>query len=118
MILLTPLVHVQVIRRGVRAVGVNDMVRMMTAPQDMVFNILKLSIAFVNRKANPDQKLPLEDGERVVDMPDLIGQVQTMVEQLGAAAGFEPVRLLASSALACYDRIHSKIHSFFHSFMA
>ncbi len=69
-------------------------------------------------KANPDQKLPLEDGERVVGLANLIGRVQTMVAQSGAAAGFEPVRLLASGALACYDQIHSKIHSFFHSFMA
>ncbi len=41
----TPNVRVQVIRRGVRAVEVKDLVRMMVASQDKRFKILKLSIA-------------------------------------------------------------------------
>jgi hypothetical protein len=115
MIRSTPAVRVQVIRRGVRAVEVKDRVRMMAAPQDKMFNILKLSIATVNREANPDEKLPPDDGARVVGMGYPIGQVPSMIED---AAGCESTRLLASGARACYDRIHSKIHSFFHSFMA
>ncbi|MBC7452143.1 MAG: DUF2384 domain-containing protein [Massilia sp.] len=91
----TPHVRVQVIRRGVRAVEVKDMVRMMAAPQDKMFKVLKLSIATVNRKANLDEALSPEDSERVVGMANLIGQVQTMVEQSGDAAGFDAARWTA-----------------------
>ena len=91
----TPDVRVKVIRRGVRAVEVKDMVRMMAAPQDKMFKILKLSIATVNRKANLDEELSPEDSERVVGMSNLIGQVQTMVEQSGDTAGFDAARWVA-----------------------
>jgi hypothetical protein len=116
MIRLTPLVHVQVIRRGVCAVGGKDIVRMMAALRDKVFNILKLSITSVNRKANPDQKLPPEDGERIVGVANLIGQVQTMVEQSGATAGFEFAGLLASGPeSAVIESIQKSIHFSIHS---
>ena len=91
----TPAVRVKVIRRGVRAVEVKDMVRMMATPQDKMFKILKLSIATVNRKANLDQELSPEDSERVVGMSNLIGQVQTMVEQSGEPAGFDAAKWVA-----------------------
>ena len=91
----TPDVRVQVIRRGVRAVEVKDMVRMMAAPQDKMFKILRLSIATVNRKANLDEELSPEDSERVVGMANLIGQVQTMVEQSGDPIGFDAARWVA-----------------------
>jgi uncharacterized protein (DUF2384 family) len=69
--------------------------RMMAAPQDNMFKILKLSIATVNRKANLGEELSPEDSERVVGMANLIGQVQTMVEQSGDAAGFDAARWVA-----------------------
>lgn len=87
---------------------------MMAAPQDMVFKILKLSIAMVICNAKPTEELSPDDGERVVGMGYPIGQLPSMVED---AAGFESVWLLASGARACYDRIYSKIHSFFYSFI-
>ncbi|MET3131292.1 putative toxin-antitoxin system antitoxin component (TIGR02293 family) [Oxalobacteraceae bacterium GrIS 1.11] len=91
----TPDVRVRVIRRGVRAVEVKDMVRMMAVPQDKIFKILKLSIATINRKANLDEELSPEDSERVVGMSNLIGQVQTMVRQSGNPVGFDAARWLA-----------------------
>ena len=65
------------------------------APQEKMFKFLKLSIATVNRKANLDEELSPEDSERVVGMANLIGQVQTMVEQSGDAAGFDAARWVA-----------------------
>lgn len=115
MIRSTPSVRAQMIRRGVRAVKVKDMVRMMAAPQDMVFKILKLSIAMVICNAKPAEELSPYNGERVVGMGYPIGQLPSMVED---AAGFESVGLLASGARACYDRIYLKIYSFFYSLMA
>lgn len=91
----TPDVRVRVIRRGVRAVEVKDMVRMMATPQDKIFKILKLSIATVNRKANLDEELSPQDSERVVGMSNLIGQVQTMVEQSGEPKDFDAAKWVA-----------------------
>lgn len=91
----TPDVRVRVIRRGVRAVELKDMVRMMATPQDRIFKILKLSTATVNRKANLDEELSPEDSERVIGMANLIGQVQTMMEQSGDASDFDAAKWVA-----------------------
>lgn len=91
----TPDARVQVIRHGVRAVEVKNMVRMMAAPQDKIFKFLKLSTATVNRKATLDEQLSSDDSERVVGMSNLIGQAQTMVEQSGDAAGFNAAQWVA-----------------------
>jgi putative toxin-antitoxin system antitoxin component (TIGR02293 family) len=92
----TPDARVKVIRQGVRAVEVKDMIRMMATPQDKIFRILRLSIATVNRKANLDQELSPEDSERAVGMSNLIGQVQTMVEQSGDPNGFDAAKWVAN----------------------
>ena len=91
----TPDARVKVIRHGVRAVEVKNMVRMMAAPQDKIFKFLKLSTATVNRKATLDEQLSPDDSERVVGMSNLIGQAQTMVEQSGDAAGFNAAQWVA-----------------------
>ncbi len=92
----TPDVRVKLIRRGVRAIEVKNMVRMMASPQDKIFKILKLSIATVNRKASLDEELSQQDSERVVGMSNLIGQVQTMVQQSGDAKDFNAAKWVAN----------------------
>lgn len=91
----TPALRVKLIRQGVRAVEVKDMVRMMDTPQDRIFKFLRLSTATVNRKASRDEELSAEDSERVVGMSNLIGQVQAMVEQSGNPEGFDAAKWLA-----------------------
>ncbi|WP_228124693.1 antitoxin Xre/MbcA/ParS toxin-binding domain-containing protein [Glaciimonas soli] len=91
----TPAIKVRLIRKGVRAVEVKDMVRMMDTSQDKIFKFLRLSTATVNRKASRDEELSTEDSERVVGMSNLIGQVQAMVEQSGNPAGFDAAKWVA-----------------------
>ncbi len=91
----TPAIKVRLIRKGVRAVEVKDMVRMMDTSQDKIFKFLRLSTATINRKASRDEELSTEDSERVVGMSNLIGQVQAMVEQSGNPEGFDAAKWVA-----------------------
>ncbi|MDP5009588.1 MAG: MbcA/ParS/Xre antitoxin family protein [Glaciimonas sp.] len=91
----TPASRVILIRKGVRAVEVKDMVRMMDTSQDKIFKSLKLSTATINRKASRDEELSTEDSERVVGMSNLIGQVQAMVEQSGNPKEFDAAKWVA-----------------------
>jgi uncharacterized protein (DUF2384 family) len=91
----TPALRVRLIRQGVRAVEVKDMVRMMDTPQDRIFKFLRLSTATINRKASRDEELSAQDSERVLGMSNLIGQVQAMVEQSGNPEGFDAAKWVA-----------------------
>jgi putative toxin-antitoxin system antitoxin component (TIGR02293 family) len=91
----TPDLRVKWIRQGVRAVEVKEMVRMMDTSQDKIFKSLKLSTATINRKASRNEGLSAEDSERVVGMSNLIGQVQTMVEQSGNPDDFDAAKWVA-----------------------
>jgi putative toxin-antitoxin system antitoxin component (TIGR02293 family) len=91
----SPAGRVRLIRQGVRAIEVKDMVGLMATPQERIFKILKLSTATVNRKASRDEALSPDDSERVVGMANLIGQVQIMVEQSGRPDGFDAAKWVA-----------------------
>lgn len=91
----TPALRVILIRQGVPAVEVKDMVRLMDIPQDRIFKFMRLSTATINRKASRDEALSSDDSERVIGMSNLIGQVQAMVEQSGNPEGFDAAKWLA-----------------------
>jgi hypothetical protein len=61
----------------------------------MGFEILKLSQATVNRKAARDEMLSLDEGERVIGMVKLIGQVEAMVQESGDPEGFDAAAWVA-----------------------
>ncbi|QNM97849.1 antitoxin Xre-like helix-turn-helix domain-containing protein [Chitinimonas koreensis] len=87
--------RIALIRRGVPARDVKEMVRRMGAPQDAMLKVIRLPVATVNRKASRDETLSLEESERAIGMSMLIGQVEAMVAQSGDAAGFDAARWLA-----------------------
>jgi len=91
----TPDVRVQIIKRGVNAVEVRDLVRKMDVSQDKIYRFLRLSPATVNRKVQAKGRLSTDDSERVVGMSQLIGQVETMVAQSGTAEGFDAAKWVA-----------------------
>lgn len=91
----TPDVRVQIIKRGVNAVEVRDLVRKMDVSQDKIYRFLRLSPATVNRKVQAKGRLSTDDSERVVGMSQLIGQVETMVAQSGNPEGFDAAKWVA-----------------------
>ncbi|GAB3538495.1 hypothetical protein GCM10027343_04360 [Noviherbaspirillum agri] len=91
----TPDVRVQIIKRGVNAAEVRDLVRKMDVSQDKIYRFLRLSPATVNRKVQAKGRLSTDDSERVVGMSQLIGQVETMVAQSGNPEGFDAAKWVA-----------------------
>lgn len=92
---LTPDVRVQIIKRGVNATEVRELVRKMDVSQDKIYRFLRLSPATVNRKVQAKGRLSTDDSERVVGMSQLIGQVETMVAQSGNPEGFDAAKWVA-----------------------
>ena len=91
----TPAQRVRLIRDGVPASDLKDMIRLMDSPQDKVLRYLKVPPATVNRKAKRDEDLSAEDSERAIGLSHLIGQVEAMVRQSGEPDGFDAARWLA-----------------------
>jgi hypothetical protein len=63
------------------------LVREMHADQGVIFKALNLKTATVNKKAAKDEALSAEEGERVVGLAKLVGQLETMIAESGDPAG-------------------------------
>ncbi|MBN3761240.1 antitoxin Xre-like helix-turn-helix domain-containing protein [Burkholderia sp. Ac-20365] len=75
--------RIQVIKAGVSAKSVYDLATALKVSQDVVIKYLGLSKSTVNRKAQADDTLSTDQGERVLGMSKLIGLVQTVVDESG-----------------------------------
>jgi putative toxin-antitoxin system antitoxin component (TIGR02293 family) len=58
-------------------------------------HLLGLSVTTIDRKAKLGEKLSSDQGERIVGMAKLIGQVQAMVEESGDPTGFDAAKWVA-----------------------
>jgi putative toxin-antitoxin system antitoxin component (TIGR02293 family) len=88
-------VRIDAIKRGVKADDFVRIARFMDRSKEQLGKTLGLSIPPIDRKAKAGEKLSPEQGERVVGMAKLIGQVQTMVEESGDPTGFDAAQWLA-----------------------
>jgi len=77
------------IKRGVSAGEVMKLAVLMNTSQDRLMKRLGLPRATVVRKTKAHQNLSTEQGERVVGLSKLVGQVQTIVEESGNLEGFD-----------------------------
>lgn len=80
--------RVDVVKAGVPASFVDVAAHWLGQPKERLTRMLGLSQATVNRKAAKGQALSPEQGERVLGVAEIIGLVQTMVEQSGDPHGF------------------------------
>ena len=85
----TPAERIKMIKGGIPATVVKYLFTELAMAQSMGFEALKLSAATVNRKALQDVDLSVDEGERVIGMAKLIGQVQAMVQDSGDPEGFD-----------------------------
>ncbi|WP_236077311.1 antitoxin Xre-like helix-turn-helix domain-containing protein [Paraburkholderia domus] len=88
--------RINMIKKGVRADVFARIARSMDRSKEQLSKTLGLSVTTIDRKAKVGGKLSPEQGERVVGMAKLIGQVQTMVEESGDPTGFDAAQWLAS----------------------
>lgn len=87
--LADPLARVTIIKSGVAARSIDEIAQSMGGTKEQLILLLGLARATVNRRAREGKALSVEDGERVVGMARLIGQVQAMVEASGSPEGFD-----------------------------
>ncbi|HEY5797398.1 MAG TPA: antitoxin Xre/MbcA/ParS toxin-binding domain-containing protein [Bosea sp. (in: a-proteobacteria)] len=85
----SPLDRIGVIKAGIPARDVKELSMALHFDQQVMFDALKLKTATVNRKAARDERLSIEDGERVVGLAKLVGQLEAMLEDAGNSEGFD-----------------------------
>lgn len=84
-----PIDRVEVIKSGVSARLTKKFATVFDLDQKVMFDALNLKTATVNKKAANNQDLSVDDGERVIGLAKLVGQVEAMVEDAGESAGFD-----------------------------
>ncbi|MGH8781611.1 type II RES/Xre toxin-antitoxin system antitoxin [Paraburkholderia sp.] len=90
-----PTRRIELIKSGVPAQDVARIARSMDRSKEQISKTLGLAVSTVDRKAKENQRLTTEQGERLVGLAKLIGQVQTMVEESGEPDGFNAAQWLA-----------------------
>lgn len=77
------------ISRGVSAVELKNMAALLGLPLVELSLALGVPSSTIRRKAKSSEPLPAEQGERVLGLQRIVGQVQTMVEQSGDPTSFD-----------------------------
>lgn len=77
------------IRKGVSARSVEAVAGLLHLPADRMAHLLGIPASTARRKARLDGVLAPDQGERVVGLQRLIGQVQAMVDEGGDPEGFD-----------------------------
>lgn len=84
-----PAERVRMIKDGVPAARAKRIIADLSLPQGVAFDALRLSVATVNRKAAQHAVLAADEGERVLGVARLIGQLEAMIEESGDGRGFD-----------------------------
>ncbi len=87
--------RVRLIRAGIPAVTVKRMIRDLHFEQGDFLRALNLKTATVNRKVAREELLSSDDSARVLGIAELVGQVESMVEESGNSDGFDAAAWLS-----------------------
>lgn len=77
------------VKAGVGARDAKVILGQLRVPQGEALTALQIPVATVNRKAKTNAPLSTAEGERVLGVGRLLGQVQTMVREVGNPEGFD-----------------------------
>src|ERR1035437_7313984 len=88
--------RIKFIKDGVPADYVVRISKSMGITRESLFNVLGLPKSTIERKITHNQVLPPDQGERILGLAKLVGQVQVMVEQSGDPRGFDAAEWVAS----------------------
>ncbi|GAB2890955.1 hypothetical protein GCM10027093_27540 [Paraburkholderia jirisanensis] len=91
-----PAVRIFTIKSGVTADTFGRIARSMDLSKEQLGKTLGLPVTTVDRKVKSGEALTAEQGERLISVARLIGQVQTMVEQSGNPEGFDAAHWLGA----------------------
>lgn len=84
-----PTDRIQIVKKGISPWVAKLLVADLAVEQGMFFVALNLSTATVNRKVTRKEPLASDEGERVIGVAKLVGQLQAIIEESGDPAGFD-----------------------------
>ena len=84
--------RIEIIRRGVPATTLNDIVRQMDVSKDSLYVTLRLPASTMDRKIRQNETLSSEHTERLLGLERLIGQVEVMLIESGHNEQFDASR--------------------------
>ena len=85
----SPEERIRMIKEGVPAAEAKRILFDLSISQSAAFEALRLSAATVNKKAARAEALSTSEGERVLGVAKLVGQLQVMVEESGDPEEFD-----------------------------
>jgi putative toxin-antitoxin system antitoxin component (TIGR02293 family) len=84
--------RIAMIRRGVPAVALNEIVRKMAISKERLYATLRFPTSTIDRKIRNNDALSAEHSERLLGLERLIGQVEVMLSQSGTGEKFDADR--------------------------
>ncbi len=84
-----PMDRIKRVKAGVSAAEAKEILSDLAIPSGRIPAVLGIPVSTLNRKAKVAQKLSTDEGERVLGLAKLVGQVQAMVEESGDPKGFD-----------------------------
>ncbi len=84
-----PTDRIRMVKVGISAWVAKRLVIDLSVEQQTLFSALNLSTATVNRKAARHEALASNEGERVLGVAKLVGQLQAILEESGDPEGFD-----------------------------
>jgi putative toxin-antitoxin system antitoxin component (TIGR02293 family) len=85
----SPLERISLVKQGVPALEVKQLLADLHIEQGVGLRALNLSTATVNKKAKVGEVLSSDESERVIGFAKLVGQLEAMVEESGDGSGFD-----------------------------
>lgn len=84
--------RIEMIRRGIPAITLNDIVRQMDVSKDSLYVTLRFPASTMDRKIRQNDTLSSEHTERLLGLERLIGQVEVMLIESGHDEKFDASR--------------------------
>jgi putative toxin-antitoxin system antitoxin component (TIGR02293 family) len=91
----SPMEYVAGVRAGIPAREVGHLADELGTSRDKLYKWLGMARQTVTRKVKADAMLSPQDGERLLGVARLVGQVQTMVNESGDPQGFDAAAWVA-----------------------
>ena len=91
----TPMGRIAAIKAGVPARSLKQFVGELKLDQRTLFTALNLKTATVNKKAAGNEALSADEGERVLGLAKLVGQLESMLDESGNPEGFNATAWLS-----------------------
>ena len=92
-----PMDRIKLIRDGIPARYINVISDSMGITKETLFKFLNLPKSTIDKKSVANQMLPIEQGERLIGIAKLVGQVESIIAESGNPNGFDAAKWVARS---------------------